>query len=130
MKAVEALARLEKAGTEHGKSIHKLREAARMIAEKIEQICPIDVELPRGYRVVEVKSNVGDACFLVLGTDYIDGDGCYMHGDFNCFVPASSREGLLQFAKDIASGLLDDLSEFLEQRTEANARHTCSMIVP
>ena len=117
---INALKRLERAGASNSKSTKKLFEAAETAAHAIKQIVPEGVELPRGYCVIEHKSNVGYASFLVHGSEeeseYIDGIGTYLHGDFHCEIPAQTRRGCLEFAEDIASGLLDEIAAFLEQR--------------
>lgn len=122
---INAVKRLERAGSESSRTTEKLFEAASKIAEKIEKVAPVGVILPRGYKVVEIRSNVSSEDFLavvdtwdlsVIG--YIDGIGRYLHGDFNCWIPAQERDIILQFAKDIADGLLDDIAEFIEDRNK------------
>jgi hypothetical protein len=123
MDTIDALKRLERAGSENSKATAKLHEAASELAGRIIKAVPANVTLPRDYRVVKVKSNVGEESFLVHGQadelDYdhwIDGTGKYLHGDCHCDIPPQTREGSLQFAKDIAEGLLDEIAEFLDQR--------------
>jgi hypothetical protein len=122
-----ALARLERVGGEHSRATEKLHQAAVTIAGLIEEQVPCDVDLPRGYRVVRIKSYIDVAKFLVKsGVDgcqpedwkeyWIDGSGGYLHGDLSCFIPAQTRAGSLQFATDIAEGLLNEITEFLEKR--------------
>lgn len=132
---INAIARLERAGSENSRATKKLNSAAITVADLIERTVPVGVVLPRGYRVRKIKSNVGTALYLVrhAGTDkeaeqqfgvkipfedWIDGTGGYLHGDFNCEIPAQSRRGSLQFAQDVSEGLLDEIAEFLEQRAQ------------
>ena len=134
---IDALKRLERAGDSQSRATEKLHKAAFAIALVIEKKVPDGVDLPRGYRVIREHSNVGSDLFLVLerGTDdygepmsyWIDGTGGYLHGDFHAKIPAQTREGSLQFAEDIATGLLDDIAEFLEQRAAKEAEATQSL---
>lgn len=123
MKIQDAIARLQRAGDENSKATKKLHEAARNVADLIEQNAPVNVTLPRGYKVLRYKSNVGSQLFLKSGHtdeygdgDMVDGCGCYLHGDFNCWIPAQTRECSLQFARDVAEGLLDEIAAFIEAR--------------
>jgi len=126
-----ALARLERAGSEHSRCTAKLREACVLVADAIcDTLPPLDeyraVDLPRGY--------------------FYDWPGCdrrvevalyaSAHGDdpevaINC--DGSSRGALLltrhvalQFAGDVATGLLDEIAEWVERRAaqlaDANAK--------
>lgn len=123
---INAVKRLERAGSESSRTTEKLFEAATKVAEIIEKQVPVGVILPRGYKVVRVKSNVSSEIFLAVVdswncecvTGYIDGIGRYLHGDFSCWIPEQKRDIILQFAKDIANGLLDDIAEFLENRSK------------
>lgn len=109
-----------------------LRDSAASIAELIESAVPLDCELPRGYRVVLVRSNVGSGRFLVKGDPsepggyceddeptWVDGIGGYLYGDFHCEVPSPTPEGLIEFADDVEGGLLDEIAEFLRHRAES-----------
>lgn len=118
-----AVARLTRAGGENSRATEKLHEAAKTVALLIEQEAPVNVTLPRGYRVVRRRSNIGSEKYLVVGDldkpyddglTYIDGTGGYLHGDFSCPIPNQTRAGSLQFAADVADGLLDEISAFLE----------------
>src|SRR5262245_30430730 len=124
---INSVARLERAGAENSRATKKLHDAASQVADFICGRVPINVKLPRGYKVVRVKSNVGSADFLVresgdtdefgyLVRQWIDGTGSFLHGDFHAEVPAQTRAGSLQFAKDVAEGLLDEIAAFLEKR--------------
>jgi len=76
------------------------------------------MDLPRGYRVVEITSNVGCWPFLTRGQHYINGEDRYLHGDFRCFIPKPPREAVLRFARDIADGLLEEIAQALEARAK------------
>lgn len=122
MDTIAALKRLERAGSENSRVTEKLHEAANEIASQIEPNVPVNVTLPRRYMVREIRSNVGSEKFLIRASDgdeeiWIDGTGNYLHGDFHCEIPAQTREGSLLFAKDIAEGLLDEIAQFIEERT-------------
>lgn len=123
---INAVKRLERAGSENSRATKKLHDAASEVAYLIKHQVPVGADLPRGYNVVEVNSNVGICRFLLLpnGCDeygepqslWIDGTGNYLHGDFRCEIPDQTREGSLQFAKDIADGLLNEIAAWLESR--------------
>lgn len=140
MSIVNALNRLQRAGSESSRCTEKLHDAASEVADQIckavYQARAVGKRLPRGYRVVNVKSNVGNSDFLVWESAkrdefgypeslWIDGTGNYLHGDFHAEVPKQTREGSLRFAKDVSEGLLDEIAAFLEglsaQATEATA---------
>ena len=121
MNTIDALKRLERAGNENSKATKKLHEAAEEMALVILKKVPADVTLPRDYRKVRVTSNVGEEYFLVLYRGdieyWIDGTGSFLHGDFHAEIPAQTREGSLTFAHDIATGLVDEIAELLEERS-------------
>ena len=127
---MSAVKRLERAGAENSRATKKLHESVRRVAALIEESCPNNVTLPRGYRVVNIKSNIGNGDFLVTSAPgeygeevvYIDGYGGYFHGDFNCWIPGQTRSVSLQFAKDVAEGLLDEIGDFLEARQQKTDR--------
>lgn len=121
---INAVKRLERAGSENSRATQKLFEAAAKVAELIENMVPVGAELPRGYYVKKVRSNLGSALFLcheVMGEygpeiRYVDGIGGYLHGDFHCHVPSQDRATVMKFAEDVAGGLLDEIAEWLEAR--------------
>lgn len=125
---INALKRLERAGSAISRATQKLFEAASIVAAEIEDACPTNVRLPRGYRVERYRSNVGAEYFLTHDagldeygcqrSDFVDGTGGYLHGDFSCPIPAQTRRGVMRFAEDIATGLLDEIAAFLEARTK------------
>jgi hypothetical protein len=125
---INALKRLERAGSENSRATQKLHEAADKVAQAIINAVPRHLHgswLPRDYRIVKITANIGEARYLVKKGDtddwgnrhdyWIDGSGGYLFGDFNCPVPEQTREGSLLFAKDIADGLLDMISQHIEE---------------
>ena len=147
MDIISAVKRLERAGDENSKATKKLHEAAYNVAQLIIKIVPLGVKLPRGYKVRHIKSNVGSADFLTYWqptpsdkayserpdlegeTMWIDGQGSYLHGDFNAWIPNQTRAGSLKFAKDVAEGLLEEIAEFLEKRKAESEEATSALAV-
>ena len=136
---IDSLKRLERAGSEHSRATEKLHEAVRVVARLVEEIVPDGMELPRGYQVRAVSSNVGTETFLTRwgyagedydepGDAYVDGTGGYLHGDFSCPIPAQSRGVSLAFAHDVATGWLTELAEWLEKRAAEDAEATATLI--
>lgn len=129
-----AVKRLEKAGEENSQATARVHKASAWVAKWIEDHVPAGVELPRGYRLRMVRSNMGLAKFLtlpfVMQTQFepvdceywIDGVGGYLHGDYYCGIPGQTREGSLQFAKDVGDGLVDEISQFLEDRAKQSVQ--------
>ena len=123
---MSSLKRLERAGSESSRATQKLHEAASEVPLAVQKMVPEGVELPRGYTVRRVHSNVGSECFLTYYGEtaemeapddlYVDGCGGYLHGDFHCPIPSQTRETSMHFARDIAEGWLDEVAAFLEQR--------------
>jgi hypothetical protein len=120
---VTALNRLQRAGSENSRATAKLREAAVVVADVILQTAPRDVELPRGYVATRQYSNVGsflqfrNAAGETLNSESKIPGEHYLHGDFNRTWVNVDREGLQQFAADIADGLLDEIAAFIEAQT-------------
>lgn len=119
---INALKRLERAGSENSRAIKKLHEAAAKAAQAIIDAVPIHMVgewLPRDYRVVCHRSNVSRAYFLVRETEsenyYIDGLGGYLHGDLGTWIPGQKREGSLLFAKDVSDNLLGMIAQHIEE---------------
>lgn len=122
---INAVKRLERAGDENSRATQKLFEAARNVADLITETVPSGSDLPRGYYVKKIRTNVGSCKFLCKEIDdgygypvtrYIDGMGDYLHGDIHCWIPPQDRDTVLQFAKDIAEGLLDEIAAWLENK--------------
>ncbi len=117
MNILDVLKRLERAGSEDSKAIQKLHYAAAEVARVIEKTVPVEHDLPRGYRVVQKDF---DAFFLVCRKSDREYwiDGRYPDDDLPRGVPVQTREGSLQFAEDVATGLLDEIAAWLEQRSK------------
>ena len=135
---LNSLNRLQRAGESGSRANQKLREAAKVVAEQIEESVEsaglVGRQLPRAYRVYRQKSRVGECLFLLkaTGTDdfgnlksfTIDATGqTFLHGDFSSECdPAPTGKEVLQFAEDIAGGLLGEIAAFIEsERTAAEA---------
>jgi hypothetical protein len=129
-KLLAAAKRLEKAGKDDSQATARVHKASAWVANWIEDHVPAGLELPRGYRLRTVRSNMGLAKFLTLpfvmqtkfepvDCEYwIDGVGGYLHGNYYCGIPGQTREGSLQFAKDVGEGLVEEISQFLENRAK------------
>ena len=134
---LNALNRLQRAGSEASRCTAKLHEAAAAVAEEIcESVSKADAigkMLPRKYIVHRQRSNIGSTLFLYWieretkdECDYegrshcINGESGYLHGDFKSEMTPKPRAGSLQFAKDVSEGLLDEIAEFLEKRAAEN----------
>ena len=110
---INALKRLERAGSEHSKTTQKLIEAAGGLAEHIGTTLAgtqggSDI-LPRGY-IIQAGSLARREAW---GVYYLGHD-------------QATRESALHFAHDIATGWLDELAEWVEaqgkENTEAAAK--------
>jgi hypothetical protein len=123
-----AIARLEKASNKNARVTERLHEACADVADWISDQVPVGSQLPRGYCAKTVRSNVGQTTLLFCDTSEADdwGDsvemclnasGGYLHGDLNCPLPSRSREDCLHFANDIASGLIEEITAWLDERS-------------
>jgi hypothetical protein len=133
---INALKRLERAGAEDSRTTEKLRESARSLASEIEGMVPHGVKLPRGYRVISRTCHGGASYdFLVKDyhtetEEYIDSGSnfdYYLNGDFDVTIPGQTRKGVLQFAADIATGWLDEVAAFLEERAKKATEATATL---
>jgi hypothetical protein len=94
---VDALKRLERAGDEHSRATEKLRQAAYALSEHLRPLVPQREELPRGYQY-----HYDVLCSQV---------DCEVWREV-----CEDRETALAFARNIATGWLDDLATWLEKR--------------
>ncbi len=102
---VKQVERLLRAGKDNKVSTVRLIEAAAKVAALVIKSVPINVLLPRDYKVQEV----GSERFLIHNDlTWINSTGAH---------PAPTRRGSLMFARDIEEGLLSKLAGCLEQRT-------------
>lgn len=126
-KIIEAVERLNRAGAEHARVTASLFKAAKKVARMITEAVQAGTELTRGYYVkkIYVEKNDSTGYFLCKDvdteygdviTEYVDGIGNYLYGDIYHWIPPQDREIVMQFAKDVADGFLDEVSKLLEDR--------------
>lgn len=121
---------IEEAHTAMATAWQALKETSAEIASLIEETAPLNVTLPRGYRVIKVTSSQGSERFLVKGDPsydfglseddepiWVDGIGGYLHLDYNVQVPAPTRDGLIEFAQDVEDGLLQEITDHIRGLT-------------
>ncbi len=106
---INALKRLERAGSEDSRQTKKLVRSAETIGDYIATFCPAEatgwdgeegVDLPRGYCVSPTTGHLCCGNWPQVGAD---------------------RVRALAFADDIASGWLDELSAWLEERARESS---------
>ena len=121
---VNALKRLERAGSEHSRTTDKLREAAAEVAKFIEGNVPVGMELPRGYIVLR---DDGSSYLMTPEVEEVSGQYCYPC-QYALYPggskPFPTRAALHEFAKDIADGWLDEVAEMLERVAEEDSAST------
>ena len=115
---IDALKRLERAGSEESGATGKLKDAARELGEYVVGLLDEEVRdevsahdgitaLPRDYRVQEGYGDIGVADFHLVRWDYAT----------QRYIPVhASRFAALAFAEDVATGWLDELGEWLAAR--------------
>lgn len=113
----KAVAKLQAAAEKNAKVTQALRSAAMRVAELIEDSTPEGVRLPGGYRVVTLRSNLGQERYLARGEELIDSTakGYPLHGDLMVTVPRTKASEVMQFARDIDNGLLDTIADAVEK---------------
>jgi len=113
---INAVKRLERAGSENSRATQKLKDACKQLGEFIEKQVPHNVRLPRNYIVKETSNSY----YLVkIKNAFAYGEEVeYFGNTITDPYKEPSRLLCLQFAKDIAEGLLDEIAEFLEKRKE------------
>lgn len=109
-----AVKRLERAGSENSRTTEKLHAAVCTVADFICNQVPTNVTLPRGYLVQETITDTGSSRFLYRLTGQKNEWGDDLIG---IDTPGMTRAGSLQFAKDVAEGLLDEITEWLDIRS-------------
>lgn len=103
---INALKRLERAGSEDSVATRKLCEAAETLAARVVELLP-----PVPFAgVLELPSDWQSDGYRLRWTDY---DKTYDVGS----GAAPDRQAALQFAVAIADGWLDQLAAWLESRT-------------
>ena len=116
MNVIDALKRLERNGSECGKATAKLRASAILIADQIIKACPYRTQrdLPRGYSIGTVRGFQGRRetyLYPPRGEGALNGEGGYACGDFSAPQPdGCALDSLHAFARDIATGLLDEIA--------------------
>lgn len=116
---INAVKRLKRAGDENSRATQKLRDAASTVAGTVEQFFADQGThcLPRDYCV-----NVGRYTYL-LSPPVADDDNIMESIRYPLYPgsdnPPTPRRVLLDFAKDIANGWLDEVAVWLESRTKA-----------
>ena len=116
----EALEKLTAAAQKDARITDSVRRAACRVAAMVEERAPAGVWLPWDYEVVDTAIEGGfRAKFLVKHHEgnnefFVDSDD----KDNPSWIPAQTREGVMEFAQDLADGWLDELAEFLERRAQ------------
>lgn len=112
---INALKRLERAGSETSRTSAKLIAAAGMAGERVASVVLAAVaaeraELPRGYAALSQFGWLPEGPRLAFRRYPPNG------GDYYLVVVTEDRSAACAFAADIASGLLDELAAWLEAR--------------
>ena len=119
-RVTEALEKLISAAEKDAKVTDSLRRVACRVAAMVEERVPAEIWLPWDYEVVDVAIEGGfRSKFLVKhhergGEFFVDSND---KGN-PLWIPAQTKEGVLEFAQDLAGGWLDELAEFLEKRAQ------------
>lgn len=109
-----------------GESYHAQKATIGDCVDEINEIIvgtvPRGLELPRGYRLRQLRSNVGSWTRLENKDGALCGRGeeGYLHGDFGCWYRTSFTAGR-QLLCDVADGWLDEVTAFLAEREAADA---------
>lgn len=119
---INALKRLERVGDENSRVTQKLKEACFILAKQISENVPSRVGLPRGYFVETYTTNTSpsDTFDYQLLKRYFDDDSKRLEIDYKTIIDfedeTTSRTACLEFAADIADGLLTEIADWLEAR--------------
>ena len=125
---IDSLKRLERVGSETSRVTEKLKTACNEVAKKIVSIMKSECEdeekngfrgeyssisLPRGYRLILIDTTDCHMWTLIVPSQDERIDHPYNRS--LAFVPQDiTRDDALQFSKDIAEGLLDEITVVLE----------------
>lgn len=114
---IDSLKRLERLGSEDSAQAQKLMSAACVVSETIADLLPDDAELclPRGYGVGFSRRSLDGENRPILGLTYVD------YETQNWRLVDSSRAAALSFAEAIATGWLDELAFWLQERGNATS---------
>lgn len=134
---IDAVKRLQKSGGENSRMTEKLKDAANRVAYLIIDECPPYINLPRGYSVVKCMdingymminpSDTWQWCLRipVFFDDYSERTYYILGPTINGSDPfkdirytPADRTACFHFSKDISEGLMDEISEFLENRAK------------
>jgi hypothetical protein len=121
---LQSLQRLERAGTDRTEAVKELKCACHELAQRITELVPHDVELPRGYRVnndlsrPRLEKMTPDGILMMTRSSW----------DRACRTPA--HEAALTLAEDVASGWIEELIDLLDYScnldTMAAVRLSCA----
>jgi len=114
---INSLKRLERLGSENSRLTQKAKDAANEIETRITSILPKHTPLPKNY--VILNSN---GTYLTKRCSENEPESImnFFDGIETLGMPVynGTRQTILDFAEDIANGLLDDFSDFLEKRNK------------
>lgn len=112
---VDALKRLERAGSEHSRTTEKLIQAADQLADYIIETALIPLERNAPY-TGDVIADLPRAYYAVGPRRIVLGGYVLEPQDSSVGSGTATRMSALAFAQDIATGWLEELSSWLEQR--------------
>lgn len=113
---IHSLKRMERLGGENSRLTQKAKEAADELAKQIAESIPFAGKLPEDYRIISYSED-----FLIKETrcpNYEKFEEFEVNGSvyLGNKIYGGNREVVLQFAKDIANGLLDKFADFVEKK--------------
>jgi hypothetical protein len=119
---INSLKRLERLGSENSRLTQKAREAANDIEDKITELMPEGISLPKNYKIIDKNG----AKYLIQQEKYY---GAKANGtiikedeegyiDYGYRVNDGTRGVILEFAQDIANGLLEEFADFMQKRID------------
>ena len=125
---INALKRLERIGSESSRTNQKLREAVEVVADKIIDLFPEGVDLPRRLKIVEEQDeDPQEGSYYLLAYEDPDESGAYAYGGTIHRVSGGEISTIYRFAQDLADGLMNELAEWLE-KWNAQCEKTADML--
>ncbi len=132
-KALERLERFQLLKSWDVRVTEKDYEAATIVAEYIIRMVPLryhDYGLPRGYYILTVDYSLGQHKFLCKDhsnwnyqrqefeskPQYLNGGVSLHYGTYTSY-PRPVPDVVIEFAKDLYTGLLSEIAEWLDERT-------------
>ncbi len=112
---INALKRLERAGSEHSRTTEKLVQAADQLADHIIETSLMSLERNAPY-TGDVIADLPGAYYAVGPRRIVLGRYVLEPEDSSVGSGTATRMSALAFAQDIARGWLDELAEWLEKR--------------